>query len=525
MGALITLLAIGIDPTVQQAIIIRTRYLESEQHASLPRGKSFLQYESGFAPTTFAPPASLVGLLYSGMFLRSSGNLKTSLDIAPNCPTNNCTFPAFQSLAACFSCRNVTKAVSTTCTDISYEADNDIITYNYCTSKLPNGLQINQTMMRSPMGDIQLFNQKMVASSALLPLVDATDYGGSELTTSAVNVSNPNWMRGNNYGGSILNITFLNGSISGGQNMSKVTVGGRMNAHASQCSLYWCVNTYEANVTNGNLEERAVNSWRNASAWWKPDKVHSYDLMRLKNPGSNASRESSEFVVAWDAENFLWRWLANKLTLSNTYTGAVRNSTEREYNTTTKDFDKWDGPPEFQWEPDASSSFAYDKDQTSFSQRYDLLNNMLVMGPAGVFANLAKAITTYVRTTKMSEQTGRTWDDGGLWDDNWDIVGAGDANGTAYNLQVYIHVRWPWLAFVGSILVLTILFFVLVVAQSERHNVAVWKSSPLALLFHGLKSDEAPRADLHSIPEMEKHANKLKVRLRNIGSGTQLEEE
>lgn len=145
-------------------------------------------------------------------------------------------------------------------------------------------------------------------------------------------------------------------------------------------------------------------------------------------------------------------------------------------------------------------------------------------GVAEVSTNLAKAITTYLRTLKISEQealppfsSDRTV--------KYEINGAGPATGTSYSLEVYIEIRWAWMAFLGAVLVLTILLFVLVVAQSARHNVAVWKSSPLALMFHGPESSKHQPVDLQSIAEMERYAKTLEVRLADTGSGMRFKEQ
>ena len=85
MGALLTLLAIGIDPTVQQAIVVRMRHVESSEEARLPRAQSFTQYDTSIADAgtgDFQPAAALAGLAYSGIFFNSSHPGKGSLDVA-----------------------------------------------------------------------------------------------------------------------------------------------------------------------------------------------------------------------------------------------------------------------------------------------------------------------------------------------------------------------------------------------------------------------------------------------------------
>lgn len=58
-------------------------------------------------------------------------------------------------------------------------------------------------------------------------------------------------------------------------------------------------------------------------------------------------------------------------------------------------------------------------------------------------------------------------------------------HGTAYTTSTCITVRWAWLSLPCSLLAVTIGFFVMVILKSKDSQ-KTWKSSPLALLFHGL---------------------------------------
>jgi hypothetical protein len=113
-----------------------------------------------------------------------------------------------------------------------------------------------------------------------------------------------------------------------------------------------------------------------------------------------------------------------------------------------------------------------------------------MLGLQAVTLNLAKAITAYLRATRPEEQT-RPLLNSDLEQIQHNSTGAGPVISKSYRLEVYIHIRWAWMAFSGSVVVLTMLFFVMIVAQSAGHGVAVWKSSPLALLYHGVESEQA----------------------------------
>lgn len=293
----------GIDPTVQQTILVQTRHVESALATNLPRAQSFTQYDTSIADAgvgDFQPTVGLAGLAYTGIFFNSSLSGRASLDVVPTCPTGNCTFPEFQSLAVCSTCRNITYAVDKQCSEYSRVDGNDTTTWTLCTFSLPNGLQFNMTTMVSSAGPANHsdYEGETIAATALLPLVDATDYGGSKQMPTFTNLSAPYNYGLDAIGGSFLNITVLNGTASYDQ----------MTAHASQCSLQWCVNTYQANVTNGVLTERLVRSWRNASAQWDPDESYAgpvytgYRPMELMTPKNNSTQQASNFIIFSDPQ-------------------------------------------------------------------------------------------------------------------------------------------------------------------------------------------------------------------------------
>jgi hypothetical protein len=127
-------------------------------------------------------------------------------------------------------------------------------------------------------------------------------------------------------------------------------------------------------------------------------------------------------------------------------------------------------------------------------------------------------MTTYFRSINNREVTSYFFSGLNIADD-------GPFMGTAYELQAYIAIRWIWLAFPASLLVLTLLFLVFIVAQSAESGVAVWKSSPLVLLFHGLNTSSVEQVHgVIEIADMEDHARTMEVSLQD-GRLTVLAEE
>jgi hypothetical protein len=234
MGALLTLLAVGIDPTVQQAIVIRTRHVVDARQAQLPRAQSIRTYpyittESG-TKLDLLPSLSMVGSICSAISGDSSQGWKASSDVVADCPTGNCTFPVFQTLAVCFECADISDFVKRSCFEWRDELSSVLKT---CRSELPNSLHINQTVLSKERDPIRTERQT-VAASTIVPLAKPMSYGLD-----------------------IARFTFMNGT-SKENNISAVS--------ASQCLLYWCVKTLEAGVVDGRLSEQELNSWYDKDA-------------------------------------------------------------------------------------------------------------------------------------------------------------------------------------------------------------------------------------------------------------------
>lgn len=95
------------------------------------------------------------------------------------------------------------------------------------------------------------------------------------------------------------------------------------------------------------------------------------------------------------------------------------------------------------------------------------------------------------------------------------------ATGHVIVTQTCIYVQWGYIAYPIALLALQWIFSTLVlVACSKRRRSgdgpdrAVWKSSPLALLFHGLDEDlQARSQNLETVRQMNSLANDIKVRL------------
>lgn len=119
------------------------------------------------------------------------------------------------------------------------------------------------------------------------------------------------------------------------------------------------------------------------------------------------------------------------------------------------------------------------------------------------FANLSESVTNYMRQN-------------GAWNFSEPALGVAKQD------KACIAVRWPWLAFPTSLVALTIVFFVVMVLETRPTGTRpdIWKSSALALLYHGLAGEKAlPTKDVDYVRGMQVLAESTTAQLNNKYSG------
>ena len=212
MGALVTILAIGTGPFVQQMVTVENRIAFSAEPATVPRSLGIIGYQD----RSQILPQELLAALYSAILggtTNDNGNL-TQLSIAPDCPTGECEISPFRSLAACSTCTDLTDSISTSCID-DWCQDN----LTFCQHSLPSGLTLNVSEYNGITGDV-----------------------ASEISSHVGYFAPP----------IIANFTSI--SIASGTNLT--------NATAHHCLVYWCVKTYTAGMHNNKPWEKLVDTWQ-----------------------------------------------------------------------------------------------------------------------------------------------------------------------------------------------------------------------------------------------------------------------
>jgi hypothetical protein len=85
-------------------------------------------------------------------------------------------------------------------------------------------------------------------------------------------------------------------------------------------------------------------------------------------------------------------------------------------------------------------------------------------------------------------------------------------SGQVGQVQVFVHVTWPWIILPTFLVVAGTVFLMLAMYETKRQGASVWRTSEMALLFCGRKLFDD---ELHAlqVSEMEHAASKMRVQM------------
>ncbi|PYI04662.1 hypothetical protein BO78DRAFT_462472 [Aspergillus sclerotiicarbonarius CBS 121057] len=415
IGCFILVVAAAIAPFVQQVINTTAQPVPSPDQSSIRicNTSSYVDYGEGAGPGMNKVPLSTTGAIYTGLF-QSQGPNSNVVTMA--CSTGNCTFAPYQSLGFCSRCANITDALTLGNTS----STSTMATYNY---NLPNGLSF-QTSWNS----MYLMN-----ATTGLDLI--------RLKTDDVPL--------------ILNFTSI----------SAAGYGVPPQISATECALYFCVQTYQAAVQKGRYNETLISTATSSNSSGA-DITEDLTLMPetcYVNGTQRQDRDNCTYSVNW----------VSRLAMSNSVSPLIEGQgslfvSNRPY-----------------WSSDTMRAVY------GVEGNYTDVNSM--------FQSLASALTTHARST----------------------VCAASFNGTTWTTESFVHVQWPWLTLPIVLMVMTLGFLITTVIRTR--NQFIWKSSPLALLFSDI-AVEAPHAFERSpdLSHMEETSRKMNVWLETTMKGAKL---
>lgn len=420
-----------------------------------------------WSSATLSLKAAIYGSLYN-----PSG---APLAIKPNCLTGNCTFTvenggSYSTLGVCSQCADITEHIETVCFNhtVQHPKPGISATTLQCNHTLPNGQRLIIPTVDT--NSDFLMEALMVANSTLGSINGSLAL--REIGTAFSNFAMLSHVRRNCTTGS---------THSEADSTCPFTWS---TPFAVECALSFCVQSYTASVENNVLREHVVSQFSKRSPFAVEGDSDTYVLVPETCVVDGKSRNMASLFGNYP-NNTDYLELFNLQNETNTY--VLRNCVYAVQYETRKIITKYlqnylNGTAMADASKLSDFTFQPETMQSLFNH-----GNASLQTVGNIFANLAISMSNSIRQS-----------------------GGELAQGLTYKNEVYIHVRWAWLALPISLVLLGIIFLAITISQSA--NVDIWKSSSLALLYHGLQDGQHHDA-VDSIQEMEELAKDHQVTL------------
>lgn len=421
-----------------------------------------------------------------------------------SCPTNNCTWPTFDSLGVCHQCSNITSELKRvdnmgSMLNFMYEdinpepLEDDLYSKENGTAyALPNGhFLANVNGYPAPVSegchvDVEDTFYNMTAYSTSNPNLTNTMKDGDSLI----------WSTSVIYSYNLIDETTTLEDFDTDNHCRKTTAWPKSPVQAYECGLYYCVKTIDSSVQNGKIQnsiEQSNNAQRDPSSWRPKDIVGSAleEHYKPENIPQNGKEKSLEFDPYYAV-----------IRMTDLVFNATRNGTEQSYRVTQRAIESLG----------AYLQKALVDDTLTSKERLRSVENEIGEDSVGFNGLLAGETPVPERIRGIWEgETGRQLEYAfeklaiGITNDIRD-------NGLFIDGQVGVavtlyRIQWYWITLHGVILIGGISFCLLTMQQSSRvsDTVPPWKTSALAAM------SQAPEAvpilgDIKDLEEMEKKA-------------------
>ncbi|GME48285.1 hypothetical protein BKCO1_1130001 [Neofusicoccum parvum] len=411
--------------------------------------------------------------MQSAVLYGLSQSLENTIQQLPyNCPSGNCTWPAYESLSVCSRCNDLASSVEQLsdmgAQYVTLMTDNNAVSISNGTAfRLPNGLFID--------------NQdgwQWGASSNGAMMMTTYGTGNASKTVSMQDLDTLIWSLG-----------ILKASPNPTNDTAEWPY---LPISATECALYYCINRYDTTVRNGTLHETAtpVAGAKRAADSWQP--VDFPESWRPLNDTMLASIEFDEYfsciersdlaLEAPDGERF--NVSQNAVDSISAYFKSTFETSLRSYNETNHTVEGqingwYMNSTTIQYKPSAIQPF----------YKSDDLN--------ATFKTLATSMTNALRSDADSDGVGSN---------------SPQQAGETGRVVTYYRIRWPWIALHCAVVVGAAVFLGLTIWESGGPGgaVPVWKSSSLAAMSRGGHVAELLDG-AESVEEMEERARKGQV--------------
>lgn len=531
-GALIALVVLAIDPFAQQII----RYSDcsmpiADLQATIPRTNVYLPRVTKESNMTEGGAPGLRDAINAGMTTANE-------IVSPVCLTGNCTFlKEYSTVAYCSSCTDVTEDLIVQSRVVKSNFTNVL---EFSVNSTGNRTRTTQNLT----GPSYLGNTNILMNTSLPSGLSVSTYPGATFNFSTMAVNTQEHEVGNSYkveiivGKQVNLFDPVNGEPPTGCNTSATNDTWYCKGYgAASCSLAPCVRTYTSTVEDGQLYETSTSTSNNTLSSWgymitAPGDSFWAPYASMVDTTCLSDYERLSLVKDGYYLDPSTRWLAYNLTFDLDPSDCRNNPSLQCWrapgdtsfpqsmlvNECLYVFDNlfvgdlWaDYLDDFfngtiEGEPIGFGAIDVIKGPQSLQTIYNY-GNVTFDRVNEIFQNISNSMTSFIRQSNNL---------------NW----SNPAEGVTMRDQVCLSVRWPWLALPAVLVLLTVIFFVAMIVDTRptEDRAPIWKSSPLALLFHGFELPNKQAADIHERDDMEELAKGITVRFSSTDGGLKLVE-
>lgn len=373
-----------------------------------------------------------------------------------SCPTGNCTWPPFESLAICSRCTDVAASLESIVSrsdqvgqpffEVVDDGTDEELPPSGTAFRLPNGLYLDNQN-----GSKYDFNSGFGTASLSTNIVAMATLGTSN-ATETINAHD------------LDTLIWSMSMIRLGPNASTIAWPD-LPLSAMECSLFYCVNSYGFKMSSGTLtvtSEQVLDAKRVPNSWEAPAGSF-WPLLNESMLESIAFQENYSVIPRTD------------LMLVSPATGSRFNLSKKAIDSTSYFFQSKFATKRF-------NQYWSDSKKGSFNGYY-VVYPLPKYEPSIIQALFAsqdmnETFTTLAASMSNAIRTGA--------DETFDGVPL-MLTGSKGELTTFYRVVWPWISLHAFIVITGMVFLLLTIRENKRHGLMVpmWKSSSLAMLNRG----------------------------------------
>ncbi|KAF7185907.1 hypothetical protein HII31_12780, partial [Pseudocercospora fuligena] len=490
LGALITIMALAMEPFTQQVLSYVPQNV-TENNAVLWQATA---YDHGTLQTVMNSDEPFLGPAYgqdgtsvmTGAILASLSNATGSMNF--ECKTGNCTWTEFSSLGVCSSCTNVSSQLERNCTLEETRSGIRPLYTKRCMYTTPFGSKLGVNYVADYIA--------VSMHSGTFTIWNSTSPNFGNLTYDANTVTNlPSLAK-------LSSIKLPQDWFE--KNCSRFYTTPTCEPptpEAYDCELSWCVKTYAANsVINGTLHDTPT---RETPIELPFEPSRDYPKTSNQTAYENNTVTSANETQTWSVSGIGVGIIYGKPALRLAAFPKGRTPAGIDMCVSYNDKTNY---PDATWINYADSQHIQQSLETLFNQELEnqdtsSLGQVLYSVYGGNFSKIMSAVATGMTNAVRQGPNGTI------------------AHGDVVSEITVIKVNWPWLTYPAALVLLTILFFVATIAFSSENSQIVWKSSSLAILFHGLGGWSEDALDVGKLSTMDKAASQMAASLRHTEDG------